>query len=211
MSEHFVLESIVTILVVIIPTIIGAFTSKFIINKWQEKNEEFQLKKEKSELRKKILLEKDDSIVARFFVCHGFVSHMNEGYMKNYRFESQEKTSVKYDIEFSNQNKDLPYIKFKDDVGSFRIKYNDLSKKVWDFFSTLTVYYDNKEIKDLIFKIFEEQSNINDSIHVLSYSKTADEYVSRLNHIIALSDVNRQSMSDLTRLMVTTPLKNIPD
>ena len=127
-------EIVRDVIIVLIPTLIGVFTSKWITNSWQQRKEE-------TEIKRKILEQMDESYHKSYSLLANFVNHVHRGY-DDYtpRYDANGKL-LPQQVIFPTNSSDMPFNKFKDDFLKFQKEYDDISYAENRFGSSLALYY----------------------------------------------------------------------
>lgn len=203
-------ESLIAILIVIIPTATGAVFSKFIVNKWQDKNQKFQLKLAKSKLRKEILKDYQNGLVAYLLEIGNFYRMVKDHYILNRTYFPKEKV-VKGAIIVPQGDENLPKNVFANELQKYDKRTDELDIELWNFFSTRNVYYDKKELVDLTHIVFNQLLHGDKLLRLTIESKNTEEFKKYCKIVDDILDELEQKISDLAQLLADTPLKELPD
>jgi len=150
-------EWVSPILVVAIPTAIGGVASFFGIHWWQIKKDKFQLRKLKFDLLRDIQDDYQKSVAAHVTFYHAFLQKMKDHYIHNWYIVSETDKKINFKIPVPEDN-DLPKTVFDDEFKKFFIQDQEIVKEVWNFYSTLRVYYDSNEIEVVWIELSNSQT-----------------------------------------------------
>jgi len=215
MSEHFVLESITTILVVLIPSLIGVIATKKITNSWQIKKEEFQLKKEKYELKIKSREKIQGAYKKSWFdlinLYFEFKSRVEEYYIDSWQLESEKEKNVTFTYTIPDDKEKLPKVVFASDLKKFIADRELIRKEVWNFWSTLTVYFESEKLT----KHFKEQTKnekfVKEMFRVFIDSNDGKDFKTNREILSNTLSELRDKISIGGNLLATTPLRDLPE
>jgi hypothetical protein len=192
------------ILLVAVPTLIGALCSKFIINSWQVKKEEFDLKNRNFELRKQIFVDYENSFMKRLSIYDKFVSGVTDPYIREYKRNQDDKFKVGVMISFPKDEQEFPYNKFANEYNKFKKDIMENGDSIWKFFSTIRVYYNIEDIDIVMGQISKSNSSVKEAINLLMYSKELKEFNSNWElYEKRLTDF-REDNHTLSHLLATT-------
>lgn len=140
------------IVLVLIPAIAGIVTTWKITDRWQTK-------KERNEIKRKILAEYDEHTARTYSLIGIFIDKMSRAYAIHTETKViREKGVSEYKIELKNESEN-PYNKFPVECKKFVDEYWDLSYLGNRFITSLQLYYGNKEL-------FEEHEKIIDQFGI---------------------------------------------
>lgn len=194
-----------------VPAVIGAFASKYIINSWQVKKEEFNLKKDQYALRKQILGDFENSYVAELSVLEKFVTKITDYYTNNYTLVSEEKKNITFSMTFPKGGTEHPLKKFSNEYDEFKKEKSKIDDIKWKFFSTIRIYYNLGDIEEHMVKISGASSFATQMTHVYIYSKTEEEF--HKNYDIAYKAFNslREANHVLGHLLANKKMRKPPE
>ena len=172
-------DAVTNILIVAIPTLIGAFGSRYIVNSWQTKKEEFRLKKEQWELRKQILAVFHSSFVEEFLCISQFRNEMKDMFVTDWSFKKGEKDDEKlksfmYSLVFPEKIEEFKS-KVKPEFEKFLEEYKKFRSGTWNFYHTVRIYYNVKELDELISNASVARRQAFASVNLFMYSKNTEE------------------------------------
>lgn len=123
------------IILVAMPTVAAFFTSKYVANAWQIKNEQISLKR-------KILSELDESFSQVLYHMKAFEAKIWSEYTVISEATYSEDGKIYNAITvIPPEEKDQPLQKFSKEIKQFRNEHLQLSEKSWKFQSTLSLYF----------------------------------------------------------------------
>jgi len=158
-------DAVLQILLVVIPTLIGSYSTKLIVNKWQERKEEFELNKSKFQLRKDIQKDFQKGLAEQISTCYDFINKITVHYASLWKVGSDKK--IVKNIGIPREGDDLPHIIFEDELINYRRKVFKDSRFMWELFSTLKVYYKSKKIDEEYSELISKLTFIIDLFNVL--------------------------------------------
>lgn len=198
---------IIDVLIILIPTVGGALTSSLSLNHWQAKKEQFQLEKQRYALRRKILDDYQKSIASRLVLSLNFVNKIGFHYSSPSELSSKEKKEIKYITVFPTEEEKKPLNQFSTELKEFNDKYESLNYEVWDFFSTLSVYFESEKIISKYTELSDTQLFFQKMIYVLLRSDNTDDFAKNFD---ILSETKADLINfgtEMVDLLANTPLK----
>jgi len=147
-------EGVLAILLIVIPTGVGAISSKYIVNEWQEKNQKFQLKLAKSKLRKEILKDYQKGLVDHLVEMNNFARLVSDHYVIDEKYVSKDK-ELKIRREIPKGDENLPKNVLADEFQKYIKKSNEMDNELWNFFTTRNVYFNEKKVISLTQEVFD--------------------------------------------------------
>jgi len=159
------------IILVLIPVIIGAMTARIVTNRWQIRNE-------KSKIKRKILEEFTDSIKKCGELLN--VLYLNIGekyYLTNYVLNENDEVNVTPILNFPKEEDEPPSHYFSSDIKKLKDDLYATASGLSTCLSSLRLYYRNedleREFKNLNAFVFAEYKLIIQLIH----SKNEQEFI----------------------------------
>ena len=205
MTEHFVLESVTTILVVVIPTLIATFGTKRILNSLQIKKERFSLEKDHLDFKHKIQKNCEIALVGVLNNVLAFRNTIRQNYYTNWELKSNGKISHSVIIPDGEEN--LPENLLSDAKNKFFINRLELNAEAWKFYSIISIYYKSEKIKQTYDDFFEKEDYMQTLVSLLT-STTKTEDLSKYNVMLKHKTLElRQKASDLLELIANTPFE----
>jgi len=204
-------DGVTQILVVAIPTGIGAIATGFGVHWWQVKKEKFLLKTAKYDLRKEIQDKFQEAVVERVNLCRFFVTSIYEHFLVGYRISPTEELKIEFGLRVPpNSPLNLETL-FKNEIKEFEETYHNLTKKVWAFGPSIEIYFDSEKLRNE-FKILKQQQFFaHQVIKVLIYSKDRKDFNENYS-VYKYAQKNLQnSTGRCSRLLANTSLKESPD
>lgn len=193
---------------VAVPALIGAIGSRFIVNSWQVKKEEFRLRKEKYELRNQILKDFQNSYIKEMATIDNFIRIVQNTYTVDWKFFEEDKKS-KYALSVGDDPNNLPQKKFKKDYENYKNDLQDVIYSKWKFFATVRVYFDLKDIDKKMKQLSDVSSQARYLVNVLMYSKNEEEVLKNhkmlVNAITKLRDANHIISDVLSNESLSVP------
>ncbi|HZS74097.1 MAG TPA: hypothetical protein VFA69_06290 [Candidatus Nitrosotalea sp.] len=165
------------IILVIIPTGIGAITSKWITNSWQVRNE-------KLSLQKKIFDEFDETIIKEYVLLKSFLAKLWNHYADFGDMDVKEDYGKPVKFIFPNDIDKQPRNLLKKDFLEMAEKYNDYEIGVTKFQSTLVIYYDYDELTmNSLAKILRIMGPLFTELRIIIESTNAASFEKHMNDI----------------------------
>lgn len=127
-------EIVRDVLIVLIPTSMGMITSKWITNSWQSR-------KEKMEIKRKILEQMDESYHRYYSLIANFINHVNRGYDDYTPRYDASGTMLPQQMIFPTNISDMPFNKFKDEFLIFQKEHDDIAYSMNRFGSSVALYF----------------------------------------------------------------------
>jgi len=204
-------EGVIQILMILIPTSVAAVSSKLIVNSWQEKKEEFNLKKDQYQLRKQIIDDFEKSYVAEMVLISNFVDKVIHSYTTDYRIGLDDDEIVEFAWKLPDDEKELPIKKFVKEYEEFRTEDGKLIKEIWNFFSTVRVYYSLNDISNHMQKISDASKHYRQLAHALIYSKN-NEVMHKVHDKLDKYLVEfRTANHEVSNMLANTKMHKSPD
>lgn len=122
------------VLIVLIPTLTGVITSRWITSSWQQRKEE-------TEIKRRILEQLDESHHKNYSIIANFLNRVHRGYDdytprydKNGRMRPQQ-------MIFPTNIDDMPFSKFRDEFTVFQKEHEEIAYAGNRFGSSIALYY----------------------------------------------------------------------
>lgn len=196
------------ILMIVLPTIVGAVATRYIVNGWQEKKEKFRLDKEKYDLRMDIQERYKKSGVALVDLSYSFIERIEEEYASNWQLDSKKKTVTRI-LVIPEGDQNLPKILFAKELKEYRKQNLEITKNVWELFATISVYYDSKKLNDRFFALLD-QAHFLFGLFYLLIESNPKEFHNNHKILIKVFDDFREDATEVTKLLADTPMKELP-
>ena len=201
-------EGLRDVLVVTIPTLIGAISSKYIVNYWQLKKDEFNLRKEKFDLRKEILENYTKSYVQSYSILTGLLWEIYLEYNIPVEISKENQKSV-YKVVFS-ADEESPLLKF----GS---KFNEVSKTTRamgaervNFYAIVSVYFKNKELLIKLGKVTRLLADLELLLNALIRSKDEEQFKRNQKTLFNTHDTLNAILADIAIVLSEHPIRKPP-
>lgn len=188
-------------LLVIIPVLITIGSSKWIVNSWQ-------IQKEKSELRKNILSEFDESypklgqyMFETFFkIRYAYVDPSKVEYDKPTRLE---------DLVFPDEVEAQPLKKFNHILEEIHSEFSIFNSATTKFLSSVTLYFDNiSEIRDECKIINEYGSKLYKLLHQIIYSQNKEDFIKWCREYEKINKLQLEKINFVKIILVYERIKN---
>ena len=167
-SQNDFIQSIILIL---IPVIAVAVTSKWLTNSWQIRNEKVRIKRE-------VLAEFEESSKRLVILMDTFVRFIVRQYSSYGGVQNKmENGNVELSIVFPNGPKDQPFLKFANEYEKHEQYCNETRFTSNRFLSSIRLYYRNKELETEINELDARISSAMVSIEQLVRSKNGQEFI----------------------------------
>ena len=186
------------IILISIPTVSAFLTSLYVTNTWQ-------IRKEKLELRRKILGEVDNSLVNSLQTLKNFSRLLWQEYKTNTSNKSKEESdkSNLYEIKFPSDKSEHPNPKFKKEHDGFLTKYAEDTFELWKFSSTVKLYYEEKLFEDFD-KIVKNLEPARVELEKLYNSNSGAEFDLFHNRFMAIrKDIEREIIQFKEKLIAS--------
>ena len=189
-------------LLVIIPVIITVYSSKFIVYSWQ-------IQKEKSELRKSILSEFDESypklgqwMFETFFkIRYSYIDHSKIEYDKSKTMEEV--------IIFPDSIIEQPLKKFGHVLDEIHKEVNRFNFSTTKLFSSLILYFDNEpEIRKECVICGDYGNQLYKLLHQIIYSKNKEDFFKFCSEYGRINKLQIQKMNFIRIMLVYEKIKN---
>ena len=209
MTEHFVLESVTTILVVVIPTLFATFGTKRILNSLQIKKERFSLEKDRLDFKHKIQKNCEIALIGVMNNVLVFRNAIRQNYYSNWELKSKGK--IGYSVIIPDGEENLPENLLSDAKNKFFINRLELNAEAWKLYSIISIYYKSEKIEQTYSDFFEKEDFMQTLVCLIT-STTKTEDLSKYNKMLKdkTSELS-QKAADLLELIANAPLTNIPD
>ena len=209
MTEHFVLESATAILVVVIPSVLGAVITKLTVNTWQEKKEKFKLKKDHLKFKHEIQKDCDMTIAAVLSNVMFFRNAIRDNYYTKWELGKDDK--IHFHILIPDGKENLPEKLLSEALKKFRTKRLELNREAWRFFSIINVYFESKKIGKDYNIFFDLEDDIQGLISLIA-STTKTEDLGKYNSLLNKKSEKLLNIgSDVSLLIAKTPLKKLQE
>jgi len=201
-------EGFTQISIVSIPTIVGALSSKFIINSWQIKKEKFRLEKEKHTLRKEILDDYEKAYTNQISMLNNFDSVVVGEYTIDYKIMSEKDKKIVFSIELPENKEDWPLKKISKEYKEHKREVIENLRNIWKLFSTVRIYYELKDINEIMTEISKRSNYAQELISVLMFSKTSKEFQENHTKFVIASDELRDSGHKISHILATSAIRS---
>lgn len=199
---------IIDILIILIPTIAGALTSGFSLHHWQVKKEKFELEKQKYELRRKILDDYQKSMAAKIVLSFNFTDKIHMHYTKP-KLVSKDKTIEYYSFIPDEEDK-KPKKQFLTEKKEFDKEDHRLNYEVWDFFATMSVYFDSEELISKYNQLADKQFSYKEMSNLLVLADNTKDFIEILNILEEYKADLREMGAEFADLLSDESLKMYP-
>lgn len=209
MTEHFVLESVTTILVVVIPTLFATFGTKRILNSLQIKKEQFSLEKNRLDFKHDIQKNCEISLVGVLNNVLAFRNAIRQNYYTNWKLKSNGK--IGYSVIIPDGEENLPENLLSDAKNKFFINRLELNAEAWKLYSIISIYFKSEKIEQTYNDFFKKEDYMQTLVSLIT-STTKTEDLSKYNEMLKHKTSElRNKAGNLLELIANATLKNIPD
>lgn len=202
-------DGVKDILIVVMPALIGAISSKFIIKSWQDKKEEFNLNKEKFNLRKQILEKYTQSYIQSYSMLTGLLWEIFYEYDIPSE-KSKENVMSQYKITFP-VNEKLLRTKWED-------KFYEVSKTVramgtdrWSFYAIVSIYFENEELLKKLGTVSQLLAKFESLLILVIQSENEARFKKNLNAVNTTHDLLNKVQTEITTELSTFPIRKPAD
>lgn len=136
-------QSLDQIYAILVPIAYGGLITSSITNHWQKQ-------KESNEIKRKILKELDDSLIAYYTLISNFRVMIFDAYVDENTSKIVSENIRQTQIKFPTNESEVPNKKFEEEIKVFNSKYWNLTYSVNSFGSSLALYYpESNFLKDM--------------------------------------------------------------
>jgi hypothetical protein len=190
------------VILVAIPTGVGAFTSKFLTNSWQER-------REKSRIKREILAEFKNSIKNSSSAMFLFTTKIMNYYTSYGGLEFNTVDKSVLPKEYSKPLDNPPFNKFIELHEKLEEEYLQLDYTGSTFLSSLRLYYRNDELEDEYGEIAFGLTQMINSIRKLMKVNNYSELQSSLLECFQHHSLIRNMIKDFEKKLIDTDLHNL--
>jgi len=168
-SKFFEADFYKEILLVLIPSMIGLITAKWVSNSWQQR-------KERNEIRKNTITEFTESFAKKYSMVGEFIGLLHNNYIDPALTIQNPNGTIKFVFKFPVNDAEKPFNKYAKEWELFKKEYWQLVYPSNKFLTSFRFYFDEKEI-DTAIGISEEK--MNSVFHMTSlfvYAKDLTEF-----------------------------------
>ncbi|MEO9308080.1 MAG: hypothetical protein ABI342_07200 [Nitrososphaera sp.] len=156
------------ILVVAIPSIMGAFTSKRIVNSWQTNTEKFKL-------RRQILSDYQKSYIRQYSEMATLGNLIYGNYITELKWNKTEEGKFTTVILFPTNKTEQPFEKFSNKYKEYQAMLKETTKDTWDFYATLQLYHKNLDLEKKLSFLSNQRALCEMSLEILFRTETSEE------------------------------------
>ena len=203
-------DAIRDILVVAIPTIIAGVTSYFSVNLWQVKKEKFDLRQKKYELRKQIQMQFQKAIFSNLHLFEELHHKIAYHYSNSWDLDKKS-NEVSFSMDIPHGNENLPENIFAEERIKFREKFIISNREIWNFYSTIIIYFDDDELSDKLSNLIDLCSECGLMFEVFMESKDNDDFKKKSDNLEKMISDFATLTSESAKMLANKPLKKMPD
>jgi len=172
-------QPISDILKIILPTLIGAIATRYIVNSWQIKKEKFKLQKEKYGLRQEFLENFHFSLGATESLYNTLFDKIRVHYISKWIHMPDSKLFT-YQISLKDGEANLPRNVFSEDIKLFNKKLSELDFESNKFFMLKNTYFQSKDVDKAYNELLKADFYVRNILNALILSNNYQELRSNI-------------------------------
>lgn len=209
-TEQIDWEFIKSLLLYVVPIIVGGIVVPLITNSWQITKERLKIKRdiisdfEKSDKRRSLLL---DSFAVK--VLESYMFFEDDGTGEKFEEYSHPDKEIEVFIKFPSEESEMPLTKFNDDYKKLIEEVNETVYSGNRLMSSIRLYYNNSELEKELKKIEDILDESEDYLQRFMHSKNAKELIKFYRMYLELNDPILNSIKKSEEKLIEMKFHNI--
>lgn len=164
------------LILVLIPSVSGIITAKWVSNSWQKR-------KEKNEMKMKILSQFTGSLTKKYSLLGEFIGLIYNSYVDPTKVRENRDGLLEFGFKFPETEDEKPFKKYAKQWKDFELSYWKLTYPLNEFLSNFRLYYESNELENTLNQTTDMMDDVYNHTYVFLYSNDIQEFHNKKDEI----------------------------